>query len=278
MFTSMLAYALCLVCTQSPEAKKPAVVPFEIIGSKHMAVQIKINGKGPYRVIFDTGAPISLLSNKVAEESGLIKKSTTTPKSGSSSGTANLFASMKGMHKISDFQFGDVKAKNIQVIVMDHPTVAAIAEVVGPIEGIIGFPFFAKFHTSVNYQNKTLTMIPTSYDPGDVMASLMTSMMSSNKDKKVFISPKTFWGLSVGKGENDTEDGIEVVTVYPDSLAHKAGIQAGDRLITLDGVWTDTVTDCYRAAAQVAAGRTVKVKIRRDGKEQTLDVTPGTGW
>ena len=65
------------------------MVPFEIIGSKHMAVQIKINGKGPYRVIFDTGAPISLLMSKVATEAGLIKKQAATG-----------FMGMGGMTKI----------------------------------------------------------------------------------------------------------------------------------------------------------------------------------
>ena len=54
-------------------AAKPVVVPFELLKSGHMAVMIKVNGKGPYRVIFDTGAPINLLNNKLAKETGLLK-------------------------------------------------------------------------------------------------------------------------------------------------------------------------------------------------------------
>ena len=232
-----------------------------------MAVQIKINGKGPYRVIFDTGAPISLLSNKVALDAGLIKKKA----------AGNAFMGMNGMVKIPELQVGEVHAKNIQVIVMDHPTVVAIAEVVGPIEGIIGFPFFAKFRTAVNYQNKTLTMTPTNYDPGDVMASLMSTMMSNNKDKKVYLSPKTLWGMTVGKETSDEEEGVEIVHLYSDSLAQRAGLQVGDRLLTLDGSWTETVDDCYRAVSGVQPGRTVKVKIRREGQEKTIEVTPKAG-
>ena len=49
----------------------PSKVPFEMLKSQHMAVQVKINGKGPYRLIFDTGAPVTLLSNKVAKEAGI---------------------------------------------------------------------------------------------------------------------------------------------------------------------------------------------------------------
>src|SRR5262245_47446070 len=56
-----------------PAKAKPVVVPFEMLDSGHMAVQVKVNGKGPYRLIFDTGAPISLVNNKLAKDSGLSK-------------------------------------------------------------------------------------------------------------------------------------------------------------------------------------------------------------
>ena len=43
-----------------PKAQ-PATVPFEMLQkgklvSGHFTVQVKVNGKGPYRLIFDTGA------------------------------------------------------------------------------------------------------------------------------------------------------------------------------------------------------------------------------
>ena len=49
---------------------KPVVVPFELLPSGHMTVMVKVNGKGPYRLIFDTGAPITLLNNKRGQGSG----------------------------------------------------------------------------------------------------------------------------------------------------------------------------------------------------------------
>jgi len=50
-----------------------AVVPFSMLPSNHMVVQATINGKGRYRLIFDLGAPITLLSNQVSEASGVVK-------------------------------------------------------------------------------------------------------------------------------------------------------------------------------------------------------------
>jgi hypothetical protein len=48
----------------------PVKVPFEMLTkgrliSGHLAVQVKVNGKGPYRLVFDTGAPMVLLSTRV---------------------------------------------------------------------------------------------------------------------------------------------------------------------------------------------------------------------
>lgn len=269
-------FSLFLLSPQVPIDAKSATVPFEIIGSKHMAVLIKINGKGPYRVIFDTGAPISLISSKVARETGLIKSS---PKTGESSTSKPMtpMMGMYGMQKVKEFQVGDVKAKDIQIIVMDHPTVAAIGEVVGPIEGIVGFPFFAKFRTTVNYENKTMTMTPSSYEPGDVMQSLMSTMMSGSKERKLYLSPTTVWGVAVGKEKEDEEDGVEVVHLYPGSPAEQAGLKLGDRLLVIDGTWSDSIEDCYRAVSQVKAGRTIEVKVRRDGKEKVLKVETKAG-
>jgi len=191
---------------------------------------------------------------------------------------AETTGAAEARHALADLQVGDVKAKDIQVIVMDHPTVNAIGEVVGPVEGIIGYPFFAKFRTTVNYQNKTLTMQPSGFDPGDVMASLMATMMAGNKDRKIPLSPTTVWGLSVGKETSDEENGVEVVHVLENGAGQEAGIKVGDRILVVDGMWTDTITDCQRAFSQIKAGQKVALKIRREGKDVDVQVTARTGF
>jgi hypothetical protein len=263
---SFYLLTLLLLRPQAPADQQPVTMPFEIIASKHMAVHIKVNGKGPYRVIFDTGAPISLISSKIGKESGLIKKD-----------AKSMMMGMHGFHKAKELEVGGLKTKNVQVVVMDHPTVNAISEFVGPIEGIVGFPFFAKFRTAINYKDKTLTLTPSTYEPGDVMASLMATMMSGSKERKINLSPTTLWGLTVGKETSDEEDGVEVVHVFKGGVADQAGLKIGDRVLTLDHAWTDSVEDLYRAASWIKPGRTVKLKLRREGQEKTIDITPPAG-
>jgi len=58
---------------EKKEEAKPVVVPFETLPSGHMTVMVKLNGKGPYKLIFDTGAPTLLLNNRIAKEADLLK-------------------------------------------------------------------------------------------------------------------------------------------------------------------------------------------------------------
>src|SRR5215208_5143131 len=145
--------------------EKPIVVPFELLKSRHMAIQVKINDKGPYRVIFDTGAPTNLINNKVAKESGVLDKNKKEP--------GGLFGASMGAKTIKKFEVGGVVLEGMPTMVMDHPTVAAIAEAIGPVEGLIGYPFFGRYKMTIDYEKKELTLIPSGHVPGDTMQAMM---------------------------------------------------------------------------------------------------------
>jgi serine protease Do len=76
--------------------------------------------------------------------------------------------------------------------------------------------------------------------------------------------------------ESERKPGVVVRDVYANSPAAKAGIQPGDRIISLD---EDAVKDRLRLQEQVAALeplKQVKLEIERDGKRQTLDLKLAT--
>src|SRR5213078_1984875 len=79
-----------------------------------------------------------------------------------------FFGSM-GQFKIQQLEVGDLKVNNVSTMVMDHPTVVAISNALGPIEGIVGFNFFAKYRMTLDYQAKTMTFVPTTFQPPDMM-------------------------------------------------------------------------------------------------------------
>src|SRR5262245_66613744 len=57
----------------------PQVVKFELVPSGHFIVKVKLNGKGPYNLIFDTGAPSTLITPKIAQEADLVQKAKDKP-------------------------------------------------------------------------------------------------------------------------------------------------------------------------------------------------------
>ncbi len=250
----------------------PASVPFELLTTKHIAIKIMVNGKGPYRVIFDTGAPVLLLNNKVAKESGVLDKNARPP-------LFSLFGAA-GEAKIKTLQIGDLKATDVPAIIMDHPALEVISKFLGPIEGIVGFPFFARYKMTLDYQARRLTFVPNGFDPPDVMKAIMDMVMSLAGDKprppKV-LTPAAQWGVLLHKDDNDKEEGITIREVLPASAAAQAGLQAGDRLLTLDGRWTDSLADAYLAAGHIKPGCSARVVLRRAGREVELAVKPQSG-
>jgi hypothetical protein len=259
---------------KEPKQDKPITVPFEMLKTGHITVMVKVNGKGPYKLIFDTGAPLTLVNTKVAKEAGLLKKDAPKP-------LIPLLATTEA--KIETLEVGDQKAENVSAMVMDHPTVQAISEAfikeAGPIDGIVGFPFFARFKMTLDYQAKTLTFMPNGYKPPDVMEAMKAALTAElmNPETVKILSPAGQWGFLPAKDKEDDDAGVTVKEVFPGGAAAAAGLKAGDRLLTIDGRWTDSIPDLYRAAEYVKPGATVPVTVKRDGKEVTLKVKPTTG-
>jgi hypothetical protein len=249
--------------------RSPAVVPFDLLITKHIVVQVKINGRGPYRMIFDTGAPVSLLNSRTAKAAGV------TGTNGAGVGLS-LFGPA-AQSSIKKLELGALRAESVPVMVMDHPTVEAVSKLLGPVEGILGFPFFARYKMTLDYQDRRMTFVPTNYQPADVIQALMATLMARDQPVRTVLAPAALWGLEIGKKTGDTAAGVTIESVLADSPAARAGLHSGDRLLTLDDCWTDSVADCYAAAGTVQAGTEVIVRVRRAGKDLELTVKPISG-
>ena len=70
--------------------------------------------------------------------------------------------------------------------------------------------------------------------------------------------------------------GAIVAQVSEDSPAEKAGLQAGDVIIAVDGTKMEDARDVSRTVADLEPDQKVKIDVWRDGKEVTERVTIGT--
>ena len=251
-----------------PDRPQLSRVPFDLVASNHMVVQAKVNGQGPYRLVFDLGAPVTLLGNKAGEESGVIAKD--APKS--------FLMGMRGEGEIQTLEVGNLTASKLPVIVLDHPTLKALGGFLGrPLDGIIGFTFFARYRTTIDYQTKSMTFEPVDFQVRNLLKDLPERMAGPKVAKRRILAPTGIWGITLGEAVGDGL-GVTVVTVRAGSPAASAGLRPGDIITTMDGRWTTTPADIYAATAALDAPGPVEVRIRRDNSDLRLTVQPVAGF
>jgi hypothetical protein len=253
---------------QVPEIAEAKQVPFELLRSLHMAVDVKIDDAGPYRLIFDLGAPFNLISGRFAAEAGLItRKAAEQP----------AFFGMRGEKTAKKMQVGDVVAQNVPVMIMDHPTIKAISEVLGPIDGIVGYPFFARYKFTIDYPAATMTYTPTGYKPQSVMNQMFGRLFGARDTTHKRISPNGLWGVELERPASDDGSGVMVSRVWPGGPAADAGLRVDDRILTIAGRWTDSPTEAALAASLADTREPVTLSVRRQNTTLEIQITPWTG-
>ena len=247
--------------TRPAATPRPTVVPFELMPSGHIAVLARVNGRGPYRFVFDTGAPLLLIDEPVAKLAGVLPPGFRRP-------FFSLMGNL-GEKPADSVDVGGRRLDRVNVDVWNHPTVELLDRAEGPLHGIMGFPFFARFRTTIDYRARTITLAPSTFRPADVQERLEAEMSGGDP----VIAPAVSLGLRVAKDARDPAAGVVVVAVPAGGPAADAGLLIGDRLLTLDGRWTDAVDDVYTAAAAVDAGPTAMVAtLSRDGRPMTVSI------
>jgi S1-C subfamily serine protease len=74
--------------------------------------------------------------------------------------------------------------------------------------------------------------------------------------------------------EVSREVGVEVVQVMEGSPAARAGLRPEDLILEMDGTAIESVDDLQRVMVTESIGRKVAVRIYRDGRIASIDVTP----
>jgi hypothetical protein len=131
-------------------------VPFDLLNN-HMYVQVRLNGRGPIRLLCDTGGA-NVVTPEVARELGL---KTEGALQGRGVGEKSEdFA----LTKIDTIQVGDAAIADQVFVVLDLAPFAAAEGF--PQSGLIGYEVFKRFTTRIDYEKSRLTLtLPSASKP-----------------------------------------------------------------------------------------------------------------
>lgn len=137
----------------SPSETAPGEVSFELAGPNEAAlvVDVKINGKGPYNFVLDTGATFTCVDRQLVEE---LKLPNWTGPIGSvviTGGEGEM-----GFVKIDKLEVGDTAsasdlvACNLDLSRMQPPGFG--------IKGLVGLNFLKNYRLTIDFQRKSLRL------------------------------------------------------------------------------------------------------------------------
>jgi tetratricopeptide (TPR) repeat protein len=130
--------------------KEITTIPFELVNHRPF-ISLMINGKGPLRFVIDTGASLSVLSDKTAEKLGV--KPVARGGSARAVGGTGSFPIVYGL--LDSLAIGDVRIESIPIYLRtvhhdDHTPARERAD------GYIGLSVLANFAVTLDYQNKEM--------------------------------------------------------------------------------------------------------------------------
>jgi hypothetical protein len=272
-----------------PDAGRSYQVPYRLTDTNHFLVRVRVNGKGPFNFLVDTGAPALYVSTETARKVGL---------------------------KASDEEFwtpvvrldfeGGASLRSVKARVEDPFQLVGMNALGLPgasIDGILGFTVLARFRLELDPTKDRMTWTRLDFEPRDPpvpprlpgekkSASGMQAMNALGPLAKlaaVLIGrqpeeqrlPRGFLGLELETEKEKEADGVRVARVLPGSPADRAGVRPGDRLVRLGDRDVHDPDDARAAVAEVRPGDRVRLAVRRDDapgdSPLTLTLTAGEG-
>jgi PDZ domain/Aspartyl protease len=270
--------ALAPAMPGDPDVGKSYKVPYRLTATNHFLVRVRLNGKGPFNFLVDTGAPALYVGTEAAKIAGLepAKDGFWTPL------------------KRLDFEGGaslkDVKARiedPFQLIGMN-----ALGLPGASIDGILGFTMLARFKIEIDPTADRMVWTRLDYEPKEpfVPRGQIAKNAPAEVEAMNLLGPVAkFAAALIGKQEPDKhiprgrlgvtlDAAAKVASVLEGSPAAQAGLKAGDVLVKVNSKAVDSTKAALAAAAEIRPGAKIPLTVRRDGRTLELTAIAGEGF
>jgi hypothetical protein len=261
------------------DIKKPELksyqVPYRLTDTFHVLVRARVNGKGPFNFIIDTGAPALFVATPVAKKLGV-----SPDKDGW--GTFDRFEIEGGLV--------ETKVKGQVETPFQLEGMNALGLAGAELHGIIGYSLLARYRLEFDFTRDKMTWTRLDFDPGlpkrlgkggapgglDALGTILkVAGMLVGKRPLPEVSPRGFLGVELADDEGS--DGVVIKAVLAKSPADLAGLKAGDRVRRFQGKRVRSIADLQRLAAKLKAGQSARFTVTRAGADQDIVLKAGEG-
>jgi hypothetical protein len=280
MTSRLLAAALATLCLAPParaaDAAKPRTyyVPYRLTNFNHVLVRAKVNGKGPFNFIIDTGAPALFVAVPAAEKAGV----------------------KPGKHNWATLDRFEIEGG----VVLDKPKARietpfqlegmnGMGLAGAELHGMIGYTVLARYRIQFDFTKNKLAWTPVNFDPGmprgleggsataglNAMGQIMKLFGALlNKKAAPDLRPRPFLGVELAEDDK----GVTVRSVLEGGPAAAGGLKPGDRISRFNDHTVRERDDLNRYLGHLEAGKAVSVVVERGGKIRELTVRIGEGF
>lgn len=274
----LLLSLLCIVpldaCVAAPAEAKPAAravrVPYQLTNTKHVLVRVKVNGKGPFNFILDTGAPALFLSEAAAKKAGVEKKETGFAEIGKLELEGGLTLDKVPCRVEDPFQMTGMNKMNVAGARLD---------------GFMGYSVLARFRITYDFTDSHLVWEPLDWSPPEVFG-LRGKGGKPPKEVEAMSGLTTFASALIGKRPDPVlehrgligleleakGDEVFVKRALKGSPAEAAGLQPGDQILEYDGKDIDSLKRLLDLAGKKKAGAKATLRFKRGGEEKTCEL------
>ena len=267
-----LSLPMMAVRGESQHADKKYDIPYRLTDTKHVMVRVKLNGKGPFNFILDTGAPALIMSEKVAKAAGL---------KSDHKGWSKLTLAVEGGLTLPDAK--GVAADMFQLKGMNAMGVAGVE-----LHGVLGYNILARYRITYDFTKDKLTWVDIGFEPPEIvrlnkgdsqgglemLGELMKFLAPLLGLKPNFeVQPRGFLGFDV----ESTDGAIVIKSILPKGPAELAGLKEGDKVLELDNKTIRTRSDLSHKVAQLSQGVRITAVIKRGTDKKTITLETGKG-
>ena len=266
-------------------------VPYRLTETNHYLVRVRINGKGPFNFLVDSGAPALYVGTDTAQAIGL---------------KAAEDDYWTGVDRL-EFEGGAV-LEQVKARVEDPFQLVGMNALGLPgasIDGILGFTILARYKLEFDPTDDRMTWTRIDYEPKEpyiprelrtkkgpkapAEVEAMSALGPLMKLAAVFVGKQPeeqldhqgFLGIELEAAVNQAEtknDSVIVSAVIAGSAAAAQGVQPGDQLVRISGRRIDDLADAHKAIAGLHVGDSVDLELKRAGELLELSLRAGEGF